>query len=58
MKKARYIQPAAKVTEVRLEAALMAMSSPENNLHWGGNASEGGLPDPEAKEAGSWDIWN
>lgn len=58
MERRRYMKPAVEVTEVKLESALMALSSPENGLHWGGNAGDNGTPDPEAKDGSDWNIWN
>ena len=52
------MKPAVEVTEVKLESALMALSSPEYGLHWGGNAGDNGTPDPEAKDGSDWNIWN
>lgn len=58
MKKNTYIPPVVEVLKVSLEASLMAMSSPESGIHWGGNAGENGTPDPDAKDQGAWDIWH
>lgn len=57
MKKNSYVSPVAEIWAVTVEGALMALSSPENGIHWGGNAGSNGLPDPEAKDGGAWDIW-
>ncbi|GEM_PF-2134303 len=57
-KKKNYVSPFIEVVKVSVESALMALSSSENGIHWGGNASENGNPVPDIKGQGDWDIWN
>ncbi len=57
MKKNKYVPPYAEVLKVSVENALMAMSSPDNGIHWGGNAGDNNSPDPDVKGQGDWDIW-
>lgn len=57
MKKNKYVSPAVEELAVTVEGTILALSAPDSGIHRGGNASDNGTPDPEAKDGGAWDIW-
>ena len=57
MKKNKYITPTTEVLEVSVEQAVMAMSSPDSGIQWGGNASDNEQAEPDAIGTDNWNIW-